>query len=217
MTTYQKKLRALLSPAERRIFQRLSTPAKIQDFLDRFPINFERPGEEGIFSPRVVLKKRRAQCMEAALLAAAALAYHGRRPLVLDFQTLPVDEDHVVAAFVEGGRWGAISKTNHAILRWRDPIYKSPRELCMSYAHEYFLWSGKKSLKAFSAPIDLSAFNPARWVSAQEELGWLADWLDERRHFPAAPRNAIKHLRKASNIERRAMAPHEWTKEGKRK
>ncbi len=143
MIEYQKKLHTLLSPTERQIFEKLKTPQHMQAFLDRLPINFERAGEEGIYSPREVIKKKKAQCMEGALLAAAALAYHGQKPLLMDFQTLPKDEDHVITVFKQDGLWGAISKTNHAILRWRDPIYKSPRELAASYFHEYYLRSGK--------------------------------------------------------------------------
>lgn len=217
MNRYQTRLRSLLSPAERRVFGTLKTPKLIQDFLDRFPINFEVAGEEGIFSPREVLKKKKMQCMEGALLAATALAYHGHKPLVMDFQTLLVDEDHVVAIFKQNGLWGAISKTNHAILRWRDPIYKSPRELAASYFHEYYLWSGKKSLKAYSGPVDLSKIKLERWVTNKDELGWLADWLDEQPHFPVVPAHAIKVRRKADKIELKALKITEWPDHRKHK
>ncbi len=126
MRTYQHKLHALLSPAEHRVMRKLSTPQKIQDYLDSLPINFEEKGET-ILSPRRVLRERKAHCIEGAFFAAASLAYHGYPPLLMDFRTLPNDEDHVVAVFKEKGHWGAISKTNHAILRWRDPVYRSAR------------------------------------------------------------------------------------------
>ena len=113
---YKERIRAALSPSERKIFAKLTTAKKIQDFLDKLPINFELRGET-YMSPRRLLRGRTAHCFEGALLAAAAFAYHGQRPLLLDLQTLPSDEDHVVALFKENGLWGAISKTNHAILR----------------------------------------------------------------------------------------------------
>ena len=188
--TYAQKIKKILSPTEARLFKKLSTPNKVQDFLDPFPINFQEKGE-GIFSPRVMLRDTRAQCMEGALFAAASLAYHGHPPLLMDFQTIAEDEDHVVALFTVDGLWGAISKTNHAIVRWRDPIYRTPRELAMSYAHEYYMHDGRKSLLTFSAPFDLSRVAPERWVTTEDELEWLAVRLDESRHFPIAPKKNV--------------------------
>ena len=110
---------------------------------------------------------------------------------------------------------GAISKTNHAILRYRDPIYESPRELAMSYFHEYLEWNGKKSLRAYSEPYDLSRFAPEKWVTEEEELVWLVDALDSSRHFPTAPKKNLKLLRRAAPVELRAMKTTEWSKHGK--
>ena len=103
-----------------------------------------------------------AHCAEAAVFAAAALAYHGRPPLLMDIRALPRDQDHIVTLFRERGLWGAISKTNHAVLRWRDPIYRSVRELAMSYAHEYCLPGGKKSMLSYSKPFSLARYAPKR-------------------------------------------------------
>lgn len=202
---YAKRLKALLTPPERTIFKKLSTPRKIQDYLDTLPMNFELAGETYI-SPRELIRAKTAHCFEGALLAAAALAYHGQAPLLLDLQTINEDEDHVVALFKQNGYWGAISKTNHAILRWRDPVYKSVRELAMSYFHEYFFWkSGKKSLLAYSAPFDLGRFPPERWITAEGSLFWIAERLDNSRHFPAVPKKNRRLLRNASKTELRAM------------
>lgn len=206
---YRDRIKAILSPIEKRIFAKLASPRKIQDYLDELPINFEMSGETN-FSPRQVLRKKTAHCFEGALLAAAALAYHGHKPLLLDFQTLPVDEDHVVALFSESGRWGAISKTNHNILRYRDPVYESVRELAMSYFHEYFLWSGKKSMRAYSAPFDLSKYAPERWVTTEENLQWLTQKLDDSKHFAVAPADAMRKLRNVSNIELKTLEIPEW-------
>ena len=212
MLKYTRQVRALLSPAQRRVFEKLRTPEQIQDFLDSLSINFERRGEEGIFSPCEVLKRRRAQCFEGALFASASLAYHGQEPLLMDIQTTAKDLDHVVALFKRGGYWGAISKTNHPVLRWRDPVYTSPRELAMSYFHEYFLSNGKKTMRAYSRPFDLRRYQPERWLTTGEELGWLADALDGSRHFPIASPKALVRLRRASPLERTAMEMVEWKK-----
>jgi hypothetical protein len=213
---YRQQVRALLSPAERRVFQKLSTPQKIQDYLDHSPINFELAGET-ILSPRQVLHLKTMHCAEGALFAAAALVYHGLPPLLMDFQTLPSDEDHVITLFKQNDLWGAISKTNHAILKWRDPIYKSPRELAMSYAHEYYLWSGKKSLLAYSKPYDLRRYKPEDWVTADfKKVERVIEELDMSPHLPIAPKKVLKNLRPASKLEIKNLKNVEWKDPRKR-
>lgn len=203
---------ALLSPSERRLFQKLSTPDKIQDYLDGLPINFEQHGET-YFSPRRTIREGAAHCFEGALVAAAALAWHGQRPLLLDLQTTAADTDHVVALFKRGQYWGAISKTNHPVLRWRDPVYASVRELAMSYFHEYFLSpSGMKTLKAFSRPFDLLRYKPERWLIAEDDLHWLVERLDESPHVTVVGAGAVpsRVLRAASKLEIAASDLIEW-------
>ncbi len=215
--SYRKQLRALLLPAERRIFARLNTPQKIQDFLDRLPANFELNGETTM-SPRRMLKARVGHCSEAAIFAVAALIYHGQPAWLLDIQSLPKDQDHVVTLFKQHGLWGAISKTNHSILRWRDPIYRSPRELAMSYAHEYCLPGGKKSMLAYSRPFSLARYAPKRWLIADDDLDWLLEDLDDSPHEPLAPQRALRARRRAAPIEMRAQnAETEWPDPRKRK
>lgn len=161
-------------------------------------------------SPRRTIVAQTAHCFEGALVAALALAYHGQKPLLMDIQTIPSDEDHVVALFRQGGMWGAISKTNHATLRYRDPVYRTTRELAMSYFHEYLMDSGKKSMTAYSAPFDLSRYKPDEWATYMEDLGWLVNHLDESRHFPVAPKKNMKLVRTASPVELRALKTIEW-------
>ena len=167
-------------------------------------------------SPRRILKKKTAHCFEGALLAAAALAYHGQKPLLLDFRTIFEDEDHVVTLFRQNGLWGAISKTNHAILRYRDPLYRDIRELVMSYYHEYLLWNGKKSLESYSAPFGLLKYPPEKWITAEEDLFWLVEALDNARHFPLVPKKNRRLIRSAAKVELRAMKTLEWSTRGKR-
>jgi len=200
---YAKRIKQLLTAPERRLFERLNTPQKIQDYLDTLKVNFELSGET-YMSPRRVLQAKKAHCFEGALLAAAILAYHGQKPLLLDFQTIPAEDDHVAALFYQNGRWGSISKTNHSVLRYRDAVYENVRELAMSHFHEYFLASGKKSMRAFSRPFDLTRFAPERWVTAEEDLDWLAEALDKSKHFPIAPKENLRLLRNASRVERKA-------------
>lgn len=207
--SYARRISDALDSPEKRFFENLGTPSRIQDYLDSLPINFEDSGET-YFSPRRVLREHRAHCFEGALLAAAALAYHGKRPLLMDFQTSSDDVDHVVALFTEHGLWGALSKTNHATLRYRDPVYKTPRELAMSYFHEYFAPSGTKSLLAFSKPFDLSRFAPERWITVEDDLHWLVGELDHSPHERILSTAAIKKLRPASRVERDGSFHIEW-------
>lgn len=209
MRVYTKDLKRLLTKEEDTLFKRLNTPQKIQDFLDELSINFEPDGDT-IYSPRQVLRERTAHCMEGALFAAAVLAYHGQKPLLLDLQTLAYDEDHVVTLFQERGRWGAISKTNHAILRWRDAVYETPRELAMSFFHEYYLSDGVKTLKAFSKPFDLRKYRPETWVIAEGGLEPIAEALDDSPHVSIVANNARRRLRKTSPLERKMLDFTEW-------
>src|SRR5262249_58183031 len=197
---YARRIRSLLSPAETKVFRRLDSPRRIQDFVDSLAINMELDGGT-YMSPRRVLASRQAHCVEGALLAAAVLAFHGERPLLLDFQAAYDDEDHVVALFRVNGHWGAISKTNHPGLRYRDPIHHSVRGLAASYFHEYYMWDGRKSLRNYSRPFDLARYRPERWVTAGEDVDWLVHALDPSAHSPIVPRGHLHMLRPASAFE----------------
>ena len=204
MIAYSERLRAVLTADERSVFARLSSPHKVQDFVDSVPVNLEETGET-ILSPRRVLRENRAHCIEGALFAAACFAYHGQPALILNFQASAIDVDHVVTLFRRGRLWGAISKTNHAVLRWRDPVYRTVRELAMSYFHEYLAPNGKKSLRAISRPFDLGRYEPETWVTAEADLEWLQDKLNDLSHAPLVPRGIISRLRDISPLERQAL------------
>jgi hypothetical protein len=213
--SYAKQVRAVLTAGEARIFRKLNSPPRIQDFIDALPVNMEPDGST-YMSPRRTLATGRAHCFEGALLAAAVLAFHGERPLLLDFQSAYDDEDHVVALFCQNGHWGAISKTNHPGLRYRDAIHDSLRGLAASYFHEYYMWDGRKSLRFFSRPFDLTRYSPERWVVAAEDLDWLVDALDASAHAPIIPKGNLRKLRPASPFELHASAAVEWRKDGRR-
>jgi hypothetical protein len=158
-----------------------------------------------------------AHCSEAAIFAAAALAYHGRPPLLMDIRALPSDQDHIITLFRERGLWGAISKTNHAVLRWRDPVYRSVRELAMSYAHEYCLPGGKKSMLSYSKPFSLKRYTPKSWVVAPEDLDQLLVDLDTSPHLPVAPSLALRNRRRVSRVELLSQDVVEWPEPKKKK
>jgi hypothetical protein len=200
-----------LTKEEFSVFKKLSTPSKIQDFLDTLPFNFEKEGETNM-SPRRVLREKKAHCMEGALLAAAALWIRGERPLLLDLKAHHSDMDHVVALYKKNGSWGAISKTNHACLRFRDPIHKTVRELAVSYFHEYFLNdTGVKTLREYSKPFDLKK-QGIWWLTSEDDLWNLAADLDESRHDRFFPKENQSFIRKADQMEKKAGALTEWEK-----
>jgi hypothetical protein len=184
----------------------LDTPAKVQDFLNRIPFNHEKRGET-YRSVEETLKANEAHCFEGALVAAAALSMQGHKPLLMDIRVSKGDTDHVVALFKRGKLWGAISKTNHAVLRYREPVYKSVRELAMSYFHEYFLPDGTKTMRKFSKPFDLSK-RKEDWMFGKENLVSLVDALDASPHEDVVPRGL--KLRRADKIEVLAGKIVEW-------
>ena len=168
---------------ERAQLRRLTTPLKIQAFINAIPANHELDGET-ILSVREVLRQRRAHCIEGAFVAACALWVHGEPPLVMHLDCAPSDYPHVLALYRRGLSWGAISKTNGAVLRFRDPVYRSLRELAMSYFHEYCDRRGRKTLRSYSVAFDLRRIDPALWVTCESACSVVADRLASLRHYP---------------------------------
>jgi len=202
-----------LAESEYKILVRLSSPIKIQNFLDKFPFNHEKKGDT-YMSPRRVLREKKVHCIEGAILAAAALWINGGPPLVMNFSPLDGknDFDHVVALYKQGGFYGAISKTNHAVLRFRDPIYRTPRELALSYFNEWFIdKTGEKVLERYSKPLDLRRFG-TDWLTAEKNLQEIADALDNQPHYPLVPKGNWKFVRSADKMELRAGSFTEWKK-----
>lgn len=195
--------------------KRLKSPEKIQVYLDTLAINFENHGDTH-YSPRMVLQHQKAHCIEGALLAAAALWLNGQEPLLMDLRSAKGDYDHVVALYKKNGYWGAISKSNHATIRWRDPVYKTPRELALSYFHEWFPEkTGVRTLRSFSKPVSMKKFGES-WITSTDELWWVDDVLNRATHFPIAPLSNLRNARKADSMEIRAGSITEWNAKGKR-
>ncbi len=198
-----------LTKSELKILKKLSTPIKIQDYLDSMPVNWEKKGET-YMSPRRSLKAGKMHCFEGALVAAVALWLKGQKPLLLDFKNKG-DEDHVVALYKINGYWGAISKTNHSTLRYRDPVYKTIRELVMSYFLEYWrVRDGKKTLGSYSTePFDLRKYG-TKWVTTDEDMFDMIEDIDTAPHTQIYPKKNKKFLRRADGMERKAGNMIEW-------
>lgn len=203
-------MKNILNKKTYQILKKLDTPAKIQNFLDTMPKNFEDDGDT-CMSPMLVLEKKICHCVEGAVLAALALRIHGHQPLLMDLTADPTDYDHVVAVFKIDGKWGAISKTNHPVLRYREPIYRSIRELAMSYFHDYVqVETGKKTLRSFSRPVNLKRFDRLGWLTEKDDIDYIPEYLAKVRHYPILTRKQIRNLRNADPIEVQAGKLEEW-------
>lgn len=187
------------SSKEKILLRKLNTPVKVQDFLNTLKFNFEENGET-LRSPLFVLREGKAHCIEGALLGAYILSLHGFTPYLMHLKATKGDYDHVVTPFKVDGFWGALSKTNHAVLRYREPIYKNIRELAMSYFHEYFLNNGKKTLRQYSKLLDLNTFEKG-WEVEEEDLWGIDEELDKIKHYDIMSKAFIKKLRLADVIE----------------
>ena len=174
---------------ELRLLRRLKTPAGIQKFIDSLPYHLA----DTSWSPRRCLHERTAHCLEGALLAAAALRANGYPPLVMDLEAVR-DVDHVVAIFQENGHWGAVAKSNFAGLRFRAPIYRTLRELALSYFESYYNLRGERTLRAYSRPVDLSRFDRFGWMTAEKSIWVVAEHLVTVAHTPLFPDRLARNL-----------------------
>jgi len=163
------------------VFRRLSTPEKIQRFLDCDLGYNKEVGGETCLSPRLVLRRRTAHCMEGALFGAAALRMLGHPPLLLDLEAVR-DDDHVLALFRRRGNWGALAKSNYAGLRYREPVYRSLRELVMSYFEHYYNLRREKTLRRYSRPVDLRRFDARCWMTSEEDVWFVPEYLTTISH-----------------------------------
>ncbi len=155
-----------LSPAERQQIKRLTTPAKIQAFLDDIPYSTE----ERYRSPLTVLRERAGHCFDGALFAAAMLRRLGHAPRILDLLPNTRDDDHVLALFQRDGHWGALAKSNFAGLRYREPVYRTLRELVLSYFEQYYNIAGEKTLRGYTVPLNLAAYDKVQWMTSDARL-----------------------------------------------
>jgi hypothetical protein len=190
-----------LSAADAETLARLSSPERIQDFICALDINREKSGDTCL-TVSETLKQGHAHCIEGAMVAAAAMWMGGARPLLMDMQAKG-DDDHVVALFRVRGCWGAISKSNHVWLRWRDPVYRTLRELAMSYFHEYTN-AQRKTLRTYSVAFDLRRFSPEVWVSGEGSCWDVPLALDSSRHYRLLTPTQASVLKSRDAMELRA-------------
>lgn len=182
---------------ELRFLRSLRTPPRIQAFLDKLPYH----KATSAFSPRQVLEARTAHCLEGAIFAAAALRANGYPPLILDLEA-EADSDHVLAVFREQNAWGAIAISNFSGLRYRAPVYRSLRELALSYFEDYFNLRGERSLRAFSRPVNLKRFDSQNWQTAAD-VWFIAEYLCEIPHTPLLSPSMRKRL---TRVDARSFA-----------
>lgn len=171
------------------LFSKLDNPDKIQAFLDSIDYN---PAYE-CRSPRWVIRRRKAHCFEGAIFAAAALRFRGFRPLLIDMKAYN-DDDHVIAIYKVENHWGAVAKSNFTTLRSREPVYRSIRELIMSYFDFFFNTLGEKTLRSYSLPLDLSQFDDRKWSVTDQDLEYIGDKIESLKHFEVITPEMIKRL-----------------------
>jgi len=167
----------------------LKTPSKIQKFIDDLPYDYADTAR----SPARALRERRGHCLEGALLAAAALRVNGQPPLLMDLEAVH-DDDHVIALYRERGLWGGIAKSNFAGLRFRSPVYRTLRELALSYVEHYYNLRGERTLRAYSQPVNLTRLDRQYWMTAEEDVWCVADALIAARHYPLFPDKVARAL-----------------------
>jgi hypothetical protein len=191
-----------LTRAEITLLRRLSTPDKVQRYLDDLVYNIEEDGET-VRSPRRVMRDRTAHCAEGAFFAAAAFRVNGRPPLLVDLEA-DNDDDHVLALYRDRGLWGSVATSKFAGLRFRAAVYRTVRELVMSYFEDYFNWDGDRTLRAYSRPLSLARFDRINWMTAEEDLWPVIDWLTVAHHTPLVPRRVANALPRVDRRSYRA-------------
>jgi hypothetical protein len=164
--------------SELRQLRALKTPAGIQKFLDDLPYNLSFTAR----SPKKVLEDRTASCLEGGIFGAAALRILGFPPLIFDLEA-EQDTDHVIAIFKVHGHWGAVAKSNFTGCRYREPVYRSLRELAMSYFNIYFNLRRERTLRRYSRPVNLQRFDHLNWMTTEKPVWFIAEYLCEIPHI----------------------------------
>ena len=169
-----------LTALERDLLAALDTPSRIQAFLNSLPYS-----EDHFYRcPLRVLHDRKGHCFDGALFAAMALRRIGFPPLILELVPNERDDDHIIAPFKQRGAWGAVAQSNFSGLRYREPVYRSLRELVMSYFENHFNAAGEKTLRAYRGPVNLRLYDRLDWMTDDSGLDWLAEDMDRYRVRP---------------------------------
>jgi len=184
---------------ELRKLRSLKDPHGIQRFIDEMPYHLA----DTAWSPRRVLQERTSHCLEGAIFAAAALRANGYPPLIFDLEA-EGDTDHVVALFRTDGHWGSIAKSNYTGCRYREPVYRSLRELAMSYFEGYFNLRRERSLRTFSRPVNLARFDHLDWMTTEKPVWFIAEYLFTIRHYQLLTPSMVKRLHRLDDRSFRA-------------
>lgn len=180
--------------AEMRMLRSFKDPYGIQCFLDQMPYHLA----DTAWSPRRVLRERTAHCFEGAIFGAAALRANGYPALIIDLEA-EHDTDHVLAVYQSAGCWGVVAKSNYAGCRYREPVYRSIRELALSYFEVYFNLRGERTLRRYSAPVNLARFDHLDWMITEKPIWFIADYLTKIHHFPLITRSQVKRLHRVDD------------------
>jgi hypothetical protein len=188
------------------VLRALKTPAQIQKFIDGLEYQYANTA----LSPQRVLRERKGHCLEGALLAAAALRVNGRPPLLMDLESVH-DDDHVVAVYSENGLWGSIAKSNFAGIRFRAPVYRTLRELALSYFEFYYNLRGERTLRAYSRLVNLARLDSQHWMTSEKDVWCVPELLIAAQHYPLFPDKVARAL---PRLDRRSFEAgmHGWTK-----
>jgi len=195
-----------LTPQDLRTLRALKTPARIQKFIDSIEYQYANTA----WSPQRTLRERKGHCLEGALLAAAALRVNGRPPLLMDLEGVR-DDDHVVALYREHGLWGGIAKSNFAGLRFRSPVYRTLRELALSYFEHYYNLRGEHTLRTYSRVVNLARLDSQSWMTAEDNVWCVPELLIETKHYPLFPDKVARAL---PRLDRRSFEAgmHGWVR-----
>jgi len=186
----ENQLEQNLTGPEKKILARLNTPAKIQAFLDGLAYSTEKTYR----CPLRVLRERVAHCYDGALFAAAMLRRLGHPPLILEMLPNHRDDDHLLALLKKDGHWGAVSKSNFVGLRFREPVYRTLRELIMSYFEQFYNVEREKTLRGYTLPLNLKAFGRTGWMVEDEPMDWIAEKLDRMKRVRLLTPRMVKRL-----------------------
>jgi len=182
------------TPKELRKLRSLKDPHGIQKFLDAMPYHLA----DTAWSPRKVLAENTSHCLEGAIFAAAALRANGFPPLIIDLEA-EHDTDHVIAVYQVDGLWGAVAKSNYTGCRYREPVYRSLRELALSYFNIYFNLRRERTLRRFSQPVNLARFDKQNWMTTDKPIWPIVYYLLEIPHTPLFPTRVAKRLHRVDD------------------
>lgn len=195
-----------LTPRELRTLRALRTPAGIQKFIDGLEYHLAMTA----WSPRLVLRERTCHCLEGAIFAAAALRVIGFLPLLLDFEAVQ-DTDHVIAVFKIDGHWGALAQSNYSGCRYREPVYRSLRELAMSYFEDYFNLRSERTMRTYSRPVNLARFDSLNWMTTEKPVWFIPEYLVDIPHTKLLTRRMIRRLSRVDARSKGAsLYGHRW-------